>query len=81
MVNYKTQPTGHIVDVGGGYGIAGADVVETKTDQVIASSIPMTEAKEMVRHLNMGGGFNGNTPSFFLQKSKGLEYQEENFYK
>jgi len=81
MVNYKMQPTGHIVDVGGGYGIAGADVVETKTDQVIASSIPMPEAKEMVRHLNFGGGFNGNTPSFFLQKSKSLEYQEENFYK
>ncbi len=81
MVNYKMQPTGHIVDVGGGYGIAGADVVETKTDQVIASSIPMPEAKEMVRHLNFGGGFNGNTPSFFLQKSKSLEFQDESFYK
>jgi len=81
MVNYKMQPTGHILDLGGGWGIAGADVVETKTDQVIASSIPMPEAKEMVSHLNMGGGFNGNTPSFFLQKSKSLEYQEENFYK
>jgi hypothetical protein len=81
MVNYKMQPTGHIVDVGGGYGIAGADVVETKTDQVIASSIPMPEAKEMVRHLNFGGGFNGNTPSFFLQKSKSLEFQDDSFYK
>jgi hypothetical protein len=85
MVNYKTQPTGNIVDLGGGYGVMGADVVENKTHyrspQVIASGIPMPEAKEMVRHLNMGGGFNGNTPSFFLQKSKGLEYQEENFYK
>ena len=81
MVNYKMQPTGHIVDVGGGYGIAGADVVETKTDQVIASSIPMPEAKEMVRHLNFGGGFNGNTPSFFLQKSKSLEFEDDSFYK
>lgn len=81
MVNYKTQPTGQIVDLGGGYGIAGADVLETTTNQIIASSLPMPEAKAMVRHLNFGGGFNGNTPSFFLQKSKGLEYEEDNFYK
>lgn len=81
MVNYKIQPTGQIVDLGGGYGIAGADVIETTTDQVIASSLPMSEAKAMTRHLNFGGGFNGNTPAFFLQKSKGLDYQEENFYK
>lgn len=81
MVNYKTQPTGNIVDMGGGFGIAGADVVETKTNQIIASSVPMPEAKAMVRHLNFGGGFDGNTPSFFLANTQGLVFKEESFYK
>ena len=74
MVNYKMEPTGRIVDIGGGFGVAGADVIETKTDQVIASSIPMREAKAMVRHLNLGGGFNGSTPAFFLNKPGKLNY-------
>lgn len=68
MVNYKMQPTGQLVDVGGGYSIAGADVVETKTNQIIASGIAMPEAKAMARHLNFGGGFDGETPAFFLKK-------------
>jgi hypothetical protein len=81
MVNYKMQPTGHIVDVGGGFSIAGADVIETKTNQVIASSIPMPDAKAMARHLNLGGGFNGSTPAFFLNKPGKLNNQEESYYK
>jgi hypothetical protein len=26
----------------------------------------MSKAKELVRHLNFGGGFDGSTPAFFL---------------
>lgn len=69
-MNYKVQPTGHIVDLGQGYGIAGADVIETKTNQIIATNISMPNAKAMVRHLNFGGGFDGFTPSFFIEKIK-----------
>jgi hypothetical protein len=81
MVNYKIEPTGQLVDVGGGFSIAGADVIETKTNQVLASSIPMPEAKAMARHLNLGGGFNGSTPAFFLNKPGKLNNQEETYYK
>lgn len=81
MVNYKMQPTGQLVDVGGGFSIAGADVIEVKTGLVIASNIPMPEAKTMARHLNMGGGFDGSTPAFFLNKPGKLYYDEQSFYK
>jgi hypothetical protein len=30
----------------------------------------MRKAKEMLRHLNFGGAFDGTTPAFFLQKFK-----------
>lgn len=72
-MNYKIQPIEQIVDCGGGYGAIGADVIETKTDQVIASSLPMSQAKAMVRHLNFGGGFDGFTPSFFIEKIKQID--------
>jgi hypothetical protein len=41
----------------------------------------MPEAKAMARHLNLGGGFNGSTPAFFLNKPGKLNYEEETFYK
>jgi hypothetical protein len=38
----------------------------------------MRKAKEMVRHLNFGGGFDGHTPAFFLaEREKTLELTEE----
>jgi hypothetical protein len=38
----------------------------------------MSKAKEMVRHLNFGGGFDGSTPAFFLaEREKTLELTEE----
>jgi hypothetical protein len=37
----------------------------------------MAKAKEMVRHLNFGGGFDGSTPAFFLaEREKTLELTE-----
>jgi hypothetical protein len=77
MVNYKIVNTGKIVDVGGGFGEMAADIVETKTDQIVIKSVCMAKAKEMVRHLNFGGGFDGSTPAFFLaEREKTLELTE-----
>ena len=46
------------------------DVLETTTDQVI-KSFPGNEfikARAFMRHLNLGGSFDGWTPTFFLKK-------------
>ena len=45
-----------------------ADVLEVPTGLTIRSQVPVGEARELCRHLNFGGGFDGYTPSFFLQK-------------
>ena len=44
------------------------EVVETNTDQVIRkfSVDKQPEARAFMRSLNLGAGFNGFTPSFFL---------------
>ena len=46
------------------------DVMETTTDQVIKSfpGDKFLEARSFMRHLNLGGSFDGWTPSFFLKK-------------
>jgi hypothetical protein len=66
MVNYKIVNTDQLIDVGGGYSEHGGDILETKTDQIIKRGVRMSKAKELVRHLNFGGGFAGSTPAFFL---------------
>lgn len=43
------------------------DVFETTTDQVVASYGEFSEARKKLRFLNLGGGFDGWTPSFFLK--------------
>ena len=45
-----------------------SSILETKTGQYIATNLNNTVAKSMVRSLNMGGGFDGETPAFFLQQ-------------
>ena len=46
------------------------DVVEETTGQVIKSFAgdKFLEAREFMRHLNLGGGFDGFTPTFLLKK-------------
>lgn len=39
-------------------------IKELKTDKYIISVNSEFQAKEWVKHLNMGGGFDGDTPSF-----------------
>lgn len=41
-------------------------VFEIATEQVIKSFSDKTEAKKFLRHLNLGGGFSGWTPTFFM---------------
>ena len=78
MVNYKIVNTGKIVNVGGGFGEMSGDIIETKTNLTVIKSMRMSKAKEMVRHLNFGGGFDGHTPEFFLaEREKTLELTEE----
>jgi len=45
-------------------------VYETKTDQVIMKFNNKTEAREHCKHFNLGGGFDGLTPNFFLKTCK-----------
>lgn len=77
MVNYKivnernSSLTNNHLERGG-------DILETKTDQIVIKNIRMSKAKEMVRHLNFGGGFDGHTPAFFLaEREKTLELTVE----
>lgn len=45
-------------------------VVEVKEGEVkdIETNLTEEKAKAMARALNFGGGFNGNTPDFFLAR-------------
>ena len=53
------------------------DVIESLTDQIILSGLTSEAAKAATRHLNMGGGFDGNTPSFFLARIPRRAYLNE----
>jgi hypothetical protein len=48
------------------------DVLETTTDQVIKSfpGDKFSEARAFMRHLNLGGGFDGFSPTFFLKSMR-----------
>lgn len=41
-------------------------VKETATGHIIKSFRQFSEAKKFMKHLNLGGGFDSWTPSFFL---------------
>lgn len=43
------------------------NIWENPTEQVIRSFKDNAEARKFLRHLNLGGGFDGWTPSFFLK--------------
>lgn len=78
MVNYKIVNDKQMIDIGAGYVEIGGDILETKTDQIVLKGLGMRKAKEMVRHLNFGGGFDGSTPAFFLaERAKMLDSNEK----
>ena len=45
-------------------------VLETTTNQIIKTFTLQKEAKEFMRHLNLGGAFDGFTPTFILKTTK-----------
>ncbi len=45
-----------------------ADLVETTTNLTIAHGMAVPKARHLAKRLNSGGGFNGWTPAFFLEK-------------
>lgn len=45
-------------------------VYEIATEQIIKTFTDFSEARKFLRHLNLGGGFNGWSPSFFLRSVK-----------
>ena len=67
MVNYKMQKSNDLFEV-----------LETVTGNIIKSALTNNQAKDLCRHLNLGGGFNGETPAFFL---KNIPYEVTTLYK
>jgi hypothetical protein len=45
-------------------------IYEVPTEQVIKTFNDKKEARAFLRHLNLGGGFDGWSPSFFLREVK-----------
>lgn len=43
------------------------NVFEVPTEQVIKAFTDNKEARKFLRHLNLGGGFDGWTPTFFMK--------------
>ena len=78
MVNYKIVNDKQFIDIGAGYVEMGGDILETKTDQIVKRGLGIRKAKELVRHLNFGGGFDGSTPAFFLAESAKMLDSNEN---
>jgi len=46
------------------------NLIENTTDQIIKTFDNLNDAKKLMKKLNLGGGFDGSTPPFFLIKFK-----------
>lgn len=60
-VNYK------VVETAGEFA-----VIENRTGHVIRKYSSHPEAKKMMKHLNLGGGFDGFSPNFLFNDPKTL---------
>lgn len=58
MVDYKIVKQGNVFNV-----------VEQATDHIVFTSVDEKDAKLFARKWNLGEGFSGWTPAFFLEKS------------
>lgn len=71
MMNYELQKNeGRWVPLtaDGSYVSLSVRIWERMTDQVIVNEVDSTHGKQLLRHFNRGGGFDGWTPSFFLER-------------
>lgn len=65
MVNYKIVTH----SAAGDLTQAVSSILEVATEQFVATGLHDMSARDLVRHLNFGGGFDGFTPTFFLAES------------
>lgn len=56
-------------------------ILETATEQVIESFPTREEARKMLRHFNLGGGFDGYTPTFMVKNCSKLIKKLESMHK
>lgn len=70
MMNYRYVNTNRTTDDAPEI----CDVLETTTNQAIKTGMSLRAAKDLCRHLNMGGGFDGFTPSFFLARIPPVQF-------
>ena len=68
-MNYKLIDSEEML-IEGEYMYRTWDVVEIPTGISIKTSLKKEEARAMLRHMNMGGAFDGFTPHFFCQSLK-----------
>lgn len=84
MVNYRVEKddilTQAVTTMSDGRA-KGFSVIENDSGHIIESGLSNTAAKALCRRLNFGGGFDGNTPAFFLKKIQKVKFTEESFYK
>ena len=74
MVNYKVlNYTAHINSPSDVY----ADVVEVNTGHKIKTGMSVDKARDLCRGLNFGKGFDGWTPSFFLEKCEKIHFEAD----
>ena len=63
-MNYKLVNNDDLL-VEGSWTYQTSDLIEVPTGLVIKKAMKKDEGKSLLRHLNMGGGFDGFTPAFF----------------
>jgi hypothetical protein len=73
MVNYRVQKddilTQAVTTMSEGR-TEGFSVIENMSGHIMKSGLSKEGARALCRRLNFGGGFDGYTPEFFLQKIK-----------
>ena len=53
------------------------EVLETTTNLIIKTDMTQSQAKALCRQLNFGGGFDGFTPAFFVEKVDFMALSED----
>lgn len=57
-------------------GEVGYNILEKETDALIELEKPETETRDICRKMNLGSGFNGWTPGFFIERPNVVYYEE-----
>lgn len=57
-------------------GEVGYNILEKETDALIQLEKSEEEIRDICRKMNLGSGFNGWTPDFFIKKPNTVYYEE-----